>query len=115
MFLIIGYLATILIETPILVLGLSGSHPISRRIFAGIWLTACTYPMVNLVLPILLRPFGNLAYVAISEIFAPVAECAIFSLAFHESTIARSDRARDFLVIVVANVLSFVLGMWLFY
>ena len=43
-FLPLGYLLTILIETPILLVGLSKRHPIKRRLLAGLWLTACTYP-----------------------------------------------------------------------
>ena len=43
-FLLIGYPFTILIETPVLLFGLSQRHSIKRRIFAGVWLTACTYP-----------------------------------------------------------------------
>src|SRR5439155_26613476 len=54
LFLIIGYPVTIAIETPILLLGLSPRHPMSRRLFAGIWLTACTYPIVVLIMPPLL-------------------------------------------------------------
>jgi len=39
----LGYLFSILIETPILLIGLSPRHPLRRRVFAGVWLTACTY------------------------------------------------------------------------
>ena len=53
-FLPIGYLFTISIETPILLVGLSSRHSLRRRLLAGIWLTACTYPIVTLVLPLLL-------------------------------------------------------------
>ena len=53
-FLVIGYLFTILIETPILLLGLSRRHSFKQKLFAGVWLTACTYPIVVLVLPLLL-------------------------------------------------------------
>jgi len=33
-----GFLFSILIETPVLLIGLSNRHPIRRRLFAGIWL-----------------------------------------------------------------------------
>ena len=48
-FLPFGYLLTIAIETPILLFGLSPHHPKRRRLLAGVWLTACTYPIVVLV------------------------------------------------------------------
>jgi hypothetical protein len=50
-FLLRGYLFSIAIETPILLVGLSHVHPFKRKLFAGVWLTACTYPIVVLVLP----------------------------------------------------------------
>ena len=48
----LGYLFSILLETPILIIGLSKRHSIKRRLFAGVWLTSCTYPIVVLVLPL---------------------------------------------------------------
>ena len=47
----VGYLLTIAIETPILLALLSRPHRWTRRMLAGVWLTACTYPVVVLVLP----------------------------------------------------------------
>ena len=61
-FLPLGYLLTILIETPILLIGLSGRHPFRRKLFAGVWLTACTYPIVVLVLPLLFTPDQRVLY-----------------------------------------------------
>ena len=43
--------ASILIETPILVVGLSKPHSLTRRLFAGVWLTACTYLRVPMTAP----------------------------------------------------------------
>lgn len=37
-----GYLLTITLETPILLLGLSACHGARRRLLSGLWLTACT-------------------------------------------------------------------------
>ena len=108
-FLPIGYLFTIAIETPILLLGLSRHHSIKRRLLSGIWLTACTYPIVVLVLPLLLTNYSRTFYLLIAETFAPVAECVIFWLAFGKET-----RWRDFGVIVVANVSSFLIGTLVF-
>src|SRR5438309_6810655 len=80
LFLPVGYLVTILIETPVLLVGLSARHPLRRRLFAGLWLTACTYPVVVLVLPLLIASRGP--YLLAAETFAPVAECALFWAAF---------------------------------
>src|SRR5881227_4192776 len=77
-FLLIGYPFTILIETPVLLLGLSQRHSIKRRIFAGVWLTACTYPIVVLVMPLMFGGVSRTIYLAVAEIFAPVAECVLF-------------------------------------
>ena len=77
-FLIPGFLLIIAIETPILLLGLSSRHLFREKAIAGVMLTACTYPIVALVLPELLRPLGYDIYIYIAETFAPLAECAIF-------------------------------------
>jgi len=108
-FLPIGYLFTIAIETPILLIGLSRHHPIKRRLLSGIWLTACTYPIVVLVLPLLLVNYSRTFYLLSAETFAPLAECLMFWLAFGKET-----RWRDFGVIVVANVSSFLIGTLIF-
>src|SRR5215210_4740072 len=83
-FLPIGYLLTVAVETPVLLLLLSPRHPTRRRLFAGLWLTACTYPVVVLVLPVLFGGAPRAAYLAVAEVFAPAAECALFWLAFGE-------------------------------
>src|SRR5205085_5486851 len=62
-FLPVGYALSVALETPVLLVGLSPRHPIARRIFAGCWLTACTYPIVILVLPQLIwHPLGDAGY-----------------------------------------------------
>jgi hypothetical protein len=110
-FLPFGYLLTILIETPILVIGLSARHPIKRRILAGIWLTACTYPVVVLILPLVFINSSRFTYLLIAETFAPVAECALFWLAFGNPTeLGKLSMWRDFAAIVVANLASFSAG-----
>jgi hypothetical protein len=110
-FLPVGYLFSILIETPVLLIGLSQRHPIKRRLIAGIWLTACTYPIVVLVMPLLFAHTSRAIYLIIAETFAPVAECSLFWLAYGraEETGKRS-MWRDFATIVVANIASFVGG-----
>jgi hypothetical protein len=113
-FLPLGYLLTVLIETPILVLGLSPRHSLKRRIFAGVWLTACTYPVVVLVLPSFFDDSSRLNYLLVAEIFAPVFECLLFWLAFRKERDGRKESDspmwRDFGVIVLANLMSFAAG-----
>ena len=110
-FLPIGYLATIAIEIPILFFGLSVRHNWKRRIIAGVWLTACTYPIVTLVLPLLLAGYSRARYLLIAETFAPIAECILFWLAFGSTSEQwRSSIWRDFAAIVLANLASCAVG-----
>ena len=110
-FLPLGYLLTILIETPILCVGLSRRHPLGRKLLAGVWLTACTYPIVTLVLPLLFAPERRGLYLLVAETFAPVAECALFWLAFGTNKeLGKSSMWRDFAAIIIANLASFGIG-----
>jgi hypothetical protein len=105
----LGYLLTVLIETPILIAGLSKRHPLRRKLFAGFWLTACTYPIVVLVMPLLFR--SRTTYLIVAETFAPVAECVLFWMAFgKKAEVATWSMWRDFIAIVVANLASFGAG-----
>ncbi len=107
----IGYLFSILIETPVLLIGLSKRHPIKHRLFAGIWLTACTYPIVVLVLPLALANVSRAKYLVVAETFAPVAECILFWLAYGKSEqVGKASMWRDFGTIVLANLASFLGG-----
>ena len=108
-FLLFGYLVTVAVETPVLVLFLSGRHTLKRRLFAGLWLTACTYPLVVLVLPPLLAGSSRALYLAVAETFAPAAECALFLLAFGGEGSGGATR-RDLAAVVAANLLSFLAG-----
>ena len=101
----LGYLFTIAIETPVLFFGLSAHHSKLRRIGAGVWLTACTYPIVILVLPLIMINQSRSVFLLVAETFAPVAECVLFWLAF-----GKDATWRDFAVIVIANLASFGLG-----
>jgi hypothetical protein len=111
-FLLIGYLFTVAIETPILLVGLSYKVRYRDRLVAGLWLTACTYPIVILVMPYLIwEPWGRGVYLAVAETFAPVAECALLWAAYGR----REDRFRptmyrDLAAVVAANLASFLLG-----
>jgi hypothetical protein len=98
----VGYLLTISVETPVLLVGLSRRHPVRHRLFAGFWLTACTYPVVWLLLPPLFSE--RWFYLVFAETFAPVAECVLFGLAFGRPSL------RDLVAIVLANLLSFAAG-----
>ena len=110
-FLPLGYLLTILIETPILCVGLSRRHPLGRKLLAGVWLTACTYPIVTLVLPLLFAPERRGLYLVVAETFAPVAEYAVFWLAFgRNEELGKASMWRDFAAIIIANLASFGIG-----
>jgi hypothetical protein len=111
LFLPFGYLLTILIETPILVLGLSKRHSLKRKLFAGVWLTACTYPIVVLVLPLVFEHSSRATYLIVAEIFAPVGECILFWLAYGKrEEVGKRSMWRDFAAIVIANLASFLAG-----
>ena len=86
-FLPIGYLFTILIETPVLLVGLSPKVSLKQKLWCGAWLTACTYPIVILVLPALFFGQSRALYLFVAETFAPVAECALFWLAFRNKNL----------------------------
>jgi len=130
-FLFVGYLFTIAIETPILLIGLAARHSLKTRLIAGVWLTACTYPIVVLVLPLLFQEVDlaaaitsmpvlpmteRAAYLLVAETFAPVAECALFWAAFGtREEWGRRSMWRDFAAIVAANLASFGLGEWVYF
>jgi len=110
-FLPIGYLITVLIETPILIVGLSPRHSLQRKLLCGIWLNACSYPIVVLVLPLALAGFSRGVYIGVAETFAPVSECALFWTAFgSRDELGQRSIWRDFGAIIVANLASFLIG-----
>jgi hypothetical protein len=108
-FLLFGYLFTVAVEAPVLVLFLSKHHELKRRLFAGLWLTACTYPVVVLVLPPLFADSSRALYLAVAETFAPAAECALSYLAFGGKG-GEGVTRRDLATVVAANLLSFLAG-----
>src|SRR5258707_219665 len=82
-FLPFGFVMTGLVEAAVLLPGLSPRHPLSRRVFASLWLNACSYPIVVLVLPVLINATEHrAAYLWVAETFAPACECALFWAAF---------------------------------
>jgi hypothetical protein len=110
--LLTGYVLTVIVETLILAIGLSKRNSLSVRLYAGAWLTACTYPAVNVIIPFLFKSTDlYLAEVATAEVFAAVAECALFWAAFsRRSAPGRGSPAQDFATITFANVASFGSG-----
>ncbi len=109
-FLPLGYLLTVAVELPVLAVGLHARHHWPRRLAAGLWLTACTYPVVVLVLPVLLAARPWHVYLLVAEVFAPAAECTLFVAAIGWGG-TRGATWRDLGVIVVANLLSCLFGM----
>lgn len=110
-FLPIGYLLTILVETPVLIVGLSSKVTLKQKILCGIWLSACTYPTVVLVMPMLFADWQRWQYLTVAETFAPAAECALFWLVFRGLKILNNRNWIEcFIAIVVANLASFGVG-----
>jgi hypothetical protein len=110
-FLPLGYFFSILIETGILLIGLSKRHSFKRRLFAGVWLTACTYPIVVLVMPLLFANVSRAVYLAVAETFAPAAECILFWLAYGKwEELGKRSMWQDFATIIIANLASFIGG-----
>ena len=111
LFLPVGYLFTIAIETPVLLLGLPPKVSFRQKLWCGAWLTACTYPIVVLVLPAIFFGQSRTLYLAVAETFAPLAECFLFWLAFRsKELLSVGEWGRCMIAIVVANLASFGLG-----
>jgi hypothetical protein len=110
-FLPVGYLFTILIETPVLLIGLSPKVTLRQKLLCGVWLTACTYPIVILVLPAIFFESSRFLYLFVAETFAPVGECFLFWLAFRgKNMLGTGDWIRCLIAIVIANLASFGFG-----
>lgn len=115
-----GYTLGVILETPVLMAGLSACHSFKSRVKAGFLLTACTYPFVIVVMPRLINPdLHNTLYLAVTETLVPIAECALFWLVFHRrlrpnpngtAVLSRQIMVRDFAVIIAANLFSFGIG-----
>ena len=105
-FLFFGYAWSVMVEGSVLLFGLSPRHSLGVKLFASFWLTACTYPIVILALPALLP---RASYVPVAEIFAAVAECALFA-----ELLRGRWTWRDMIAIAGANVTSFLFGWAVF-
>lgn len=111
LFLPVGYLLTILIETPILLFALTSKISFRQKLWCGVWLTACTYPIVVLVLPTMFFNQPRVLYLAVAETFAPLTECVLFWLVFRgKLALETRDWLRSFIAIVIANLASFGFG-----
>lgn len=109
--LILGYGLTVLIEIPILLMGLPGKYAIKETIITGLLLTAITYPVVIMVLPAIFTGMGlenRILYLAVAESFAPITEVLFFRYLTDQPLSRRFDR--EAAVIVIANLTSFLLG-----
>ncbi len=111
-----GYCLTVLIEIPVLLIGLSARHRWKDRLAAGFWVTACTSPVVVLVLPPLVwAPWGRGWYLLVAEIFAPLSECLLFRAAYGPAADGRRQfQYRDYAAIILANLASCGVGELLF-
>lgn len=103
----VGYILSLVVELPVLVLGLSPSHKLNEKVLAGLWLTACTYPAFSWVFPSFIHEPVLLTFVR--EAYAALGEAFLFWLAFVKLAGGTSLR-RDILVVILANVLSFLFG-----
>ena len=104
-FLPVGYLLSVAVECPVLLIGLSPRHSLRVRLFASFWLTACTYPIVVLVMPVVFP--GH--YVLPSEVFAALGECVLFAELFRGRW-----TWRDMIAIIAANLASLLTGVVIF-
>ena len=109
---LVCYLLTISVETPVLLVGLSRRHSLRAKLAAGVWLTACTYPVVWYVIPCVFDPYSHRPmYLLVAETFAPAAECLLFWVAFVRG-MPKDARAtvRDMIAVTLANLASFGVG-----
>lgn len=108
---ICGYLLTVSIEIPVLLTGMARKHGVRETIINGLFLTAFTYPVVVMVLPAafsVMEINNRLLYLAVAESFAPIAEVLFFRFLIGKPLTSSIDR--DAVVIVIANLASFLLG-----
>jgi hypothetical protein len=94
-----------------LIFGLSPKLSLKQKLLCGVWLTACTYPIVVLVLPAIFFDYSRNLYLIVAETFAPVGECFFFWLAFRgKGLLETNDWIRSLIAIVLANLASFGIG-----
>jgi hypothetical protein len=100
-----GYCLTVFFELPVLWFGLERQYSRRDRVFAAVWLSGVSYPLVIVALPALIGPYcSKITYMVMAELAAPVIECLAFRSVFGTAT------RRDMVAIVVANLFSFGMG-----
>ena len=106
-----GWLVAVPLETPVLWFGLAPVHSWRQKLFAGLWLTACSYPLLVLVLPAIVDPLTQWRlYVLVGETGVATIECLLFWLAFDKGRgHPRKVLVRDALAVVLANLNSYLL------
>lgn len=109
-----GYLTTVSVEVPILLVLLSARHGVKRTIVAALWITLCSYPLVVLTLPSFFPPTrSRLLYYAAAESTAITIEVVLFLCVFGQPGGSRNltpQRGRDCFAIILANASSFLVG-----
>ncbi len=103
----VGYILSLVVELPVLILALSASYKLIEKVLAGLWLTACTYPAVSWLFSGFIQEPVLLTFVR--EAYAAFGEAFLFWLAFVKLA-GRTCLRRDILVVILANVLSFLFG-----
>lgn len=109
------WLLTVLIEGAVLWFALEPGYPPRLKLRAAWWLSTCTLPLVHFVFP-LAADFGVPRWIWLStaEIVAPLAECLLFrALVRHDTRGAMRATLRDMVAIVLANLASLGIGVWL--
>jgi hypothetical protein len=116
--LLLGYCLFVAIELPIFLLALSARNDRRQRIFSALWLTACSFPLVILVMPAFIDMFvpkdwhGPVNTMQIALI-TPIVECLLFWMLTrpldepNSPQVSQAEWIHDLFVIVFANVLSF--------
>ncbi len=105
----LGLALSILVETVVLITGLSLEHRMQHRLFAGVALTLCSYPVIALGLPMLMllgQPRST--YLWVGETTAALIELLVFTLAFEVKS--PQHRVRNLTVVFFANMASFAIG-----
>lgn len=111
----VAWVLTVLIEGAVLWVALAPRHSARTRLLAAVWLSSCTLPLVHFGFPAF-RALGvsDAGWVAAAELFAPAAECVLFALVLAPMRGGGArwrERGRDWGAIVVANVVSFGVGV----
>lgn len=118
------WVVMVLVQTPVLALGLSRPHTWEVRLLAGGWLSACTVPLLMLVVPYLPEQGWSLAWglvefrttvcqpqVAAGGCLAAVAQATLFYFAFdRDEPLASLHVTQDLAAVLVAFAAPIVLA-----